>query len=59
MRAVPTPEALAAFVSEMLDHPDRAQAMGQRAAAIAERHVDLPDRAAAAILSLIIGRSGG
>jgi len=33
--------------------------MGQRAAAIAERHVDLPDRAAAAILSLIIGRSGG
>ena len=59
MRAVPTPEALAAFVSEMLDHPDRAQAMGQRAAAIAERHVDLPDRAAATILSLIIGRSGG
>ncbi len=59
MREIPTPDALAAFVSEMLDHPDRAQAMGQRAAAIAERHVDLPDRAAAAILSLIIGRSGG
>ena len=59
MREVPTPAELAAFVSEMLDHPDRARAMGERAAAIAERHVDLPDRAAAAILSLIIGRSGG
>ncbi len=59
MREVPTPDALAAFVSEMLDHPDQAHAMGQRAASIAERHVDLPDRAAAAILSLIIGRSGG
>lgn len=57
VREVADPAGLADFVSEMLTDPARARAMGERAAAIAERQGDLPERAARAILALIVDRT--
>ena len=45
--------ALAHFVSEMLDNPDRRRQQGEQAAAAVRRHADLPARTAETLLSLL------
>ena len=45
--------ALTGFVADMLAHPERRQAMGCSAAAVVQRHGDLPARTAAALRALL------
>ncbi len=45
--------ALAAFVSAMLDDPAERRQVGERAAAVVQRHADLPARTAETLLSLL------
>jgi 3-deoxy-D-manno-octulosonic-acid transferase len=47
--------SLAEFVSAMLDHPDQRLQTGERAAATVRHQLDLPERSAAALLSLVPG----
>lgn len=47
--------SLAEFVSAMLDHPDQRLQTGERAAATVRHQLDLPERSAAALLSLVAG----
>ncbi|MFL5254225.1 MAG: 3-deoxy-D-manno-octulosonic acid transferase [Rhodopila sp.] len=46
-------EGLAGFVAAMLDDPALRAQLGERAAASAQRHADLPDRTAETLLSLL------
>jgi 3-deoxy-D-manno-octulosonic-acid transferase len=50
---VANPTALACFVSAMLDNPDQRLRLGSHAAAIVQRHADLPARTAEILLSLM------
>jgi 3-deoxy-D-manno-octulosonic-acid transferase len=47
--------ALARFVSAMLDNPDQRRRLGDHAAAVVQRHADLPARTAETLLSLLPG----
>jgi 3-deoxy-D-manno-octulosonic-acid transferase len=48
--------ALAEFVAAMLGNPERRRAMGCRAAAVVQRHGDLAEHTAAALLELLAGK---
>lgn len=52
LRVVNTPDALAGFVADMLEHPAERTAMGARAKEMARRYEDLPERTARRMLAL-------